>query len=561
MKRIFQWLLLSIIGAFVPALIAHAAPTPVLITQIQAGAAAGEPSAASQEFISLYNTTDHDINITNWCLVNKTPAPIACLTPTEPGQAFYLAGHSFMTLASTSFKAAHLDSPIDMLFDPLTPQSGSITGSGDTITLRNDNQEPVDIVQWTIALGGGSIWQRQTLPADTMAFIDTDTVIDTTKMTDFAKLLGLVIPSSGFYEEMTIIDQCSNIDEVQQRVPSGMTQTESGDCVVDMCPALEGVQTTLPPDYTLTSTGVCVPRSLPLKITELLPNASGSDEGAEFIELFNPTGSEADLTLYTLAIGVNGEKTVGFREGTVLEAGQYRAFYNSELPFSLINTTGKVALLGPDGEVVSQTDPYSDPPDGAAWALFDATWRYTNQPTGGEENRPSVAAPLTSTNSALQPCAANQYRSPETNRCRLLVTVTSTVTPCKEGQYRSEETNRCRSIAVAASTAKPCADDQFRNPASGRCKKIASSDEVALADCGEGRERNPATGRCRNVLAKTIPQAAFAVEPIKDTGKAFVGWWILGGVGALALGYAGWEWRREFVGVVGRVSAIFTRHH
>lgn len=156
--------------------------------------------------------------------------------------------------------------------------------------------------------------------------------------------------------------------------------------------------------------------------------------------------------------------------------------------------------------------------------------------------------------SGLKPCRDDQYRSEETNRCRA-VSSTSGLTPCREGQYRSEETNRCRSIAsTAASVLKPCGDDQFRNPATNRCKKIASSDDPA--DCGEGRERNPDTNRCRNVISSDVPAAAFAVEPIKDSATAFVGWWALGGISTLALGYGVWEWRREITGVLQRATAF-----
>jgi hypothetical protein len=105
---------------------------------------------------------------------------------------------------------------------------------------------------------------------------------------------------------------------------------------------------------------------------------------------------------------------------------------------------------------------------------------------------------------------------------------------------------------------KPCADNQFRNPDSGRCKRIASSDELALADCGEGRERNPETNRCRNIKTITsIPEAAFAVESVKDTAQAFVGWWALAGIGLLALGYGVWEWRRELGVLFGKLTAFF----
>ena len=41
------------------------------------------------------------------------------------------------------------------------------------------------------------------------------------------------------------------------------------------------------------------------------------------------------------------------------------------------------------------------------------------------------------------------------------------------------------------------------------------------------------------------PDAAFAVEPIKDSVDVFVGWWALGGVLAAGAAYGAWEWREE----------------
>jgi hypothetical protein len=75
--------------------------------------------------------------------------------------------------------------------------------------------------------------------------------------------------------------------------------------------------------------------------------------------------------------------------------------------------------------------------------------------------------------------------------------------------------------------------------------------------CKAGQERNPETNRCRNATA-AVPVADFAVAPIADTGKAFVGWLALGGIGLLAVGYGAWEWRREVVAGVQKVRSFFT---
>lgn len=204
--------------------------------------------------------------------------------------------------------------------------------------------------------------------------------------------------------------------------------------------------------------------------------------------------------------------------------------------------------------------PFTNPTSskGKSWAFdpVEGSWRWAIPAPYSVANDftvPEVVEPI----STLVPCTSDQYRSPETNRCRKIEENTVLIA-CKDGQYRSEETNRCRSIAsAAAAVLKPCADDQFRNPATNRCKSIASMDDV-VQPCDEGKERNPETNRCRTILASTVPKAAFAVEPMIEGQKAFVGWWVLGGVGALALGYAGWEWRREAVSSMRKIGSIFT---
>jgi hypothetical protein len=219
-------------------------------------------------------------------------------------------------------------------------------------------------------------------------------------------------------------------------------------------------------------------------------------------------------------------------------------------------------LLGDDGSVIDQPAAYNDPSEVEAWALIDGAWQYTNQPTPAAENLVSIIEVRVDEETVpkqLAPCAANQYRSPETNRCRLLVTATATLTPCKDGQYRSEETNRCRTIALAGGTLTPCREDQYRSEETNRCRNFATAAK-ALTPCKDNQYRSEETNRCRTIAATIPPPAAFAVEPIKDTGKVFVGWWALGGVMTLAAGYGVWEWRREITSGVRKLVTFFTFH-
>lgn len=160
-----------------------------------------------------------------------------------------------------------------------------------------------------------------------------------------------------------------------------------------------------------------------------------------------------------------------------------------------------------------------------------------------------------------KPCPAGQERNPETGRCRKIVTASatsgssSTLKPCGPGEYRNPATGRCRKIATTASTkaTAPCPAGQERNPTTGRCRKIQTPKEVK--PCPEGQERNPETGRCRKIQAKeTRDTQKFPAEETAASQDTITGWLALAGVGSVALGYAGWEWRREIVGAFGRIK-------
>lgn len=316
-----------------------------------------------------------------------------------------------------------------------------------------------------------------------------------------------------------------------------------------------------------------------LTILEVLVNPSScvvpdnSPDCYDYIKVRNDGTKPVDLADYRLRSGyINSQSSTSNTAyfSDILQPGEtYTLQYDSSGErLSLTANDGTVWFEDVEGVVVYPTNvpPYigSDltSKKGLSWAFdpSDAAWKWAIPSPGMIGNRFLKIASKTNSelaDDALGPCPVGQYRNPETNRCRKIETE-PTLTPCKEGQYRSEETNRCRSIATAAaSVLKPCADGQFRNPETNRCKKIASADDIALADCGEGRERNPMTNRCRNIMVSSVPEADFAIEPIKQTASALWGWWALGGVSLLAFGYAGWEWREEIVNILRKVKKFF----
>lgn len=350
------------------------------------------------------------------------------------------------------------------------------------------------------------------------------------------------------------------------------------------------------------------PTQTNLKISELMTQAMSdclpsSDrlECGDYVKIINQGDVGENLAMFRVRVGSkssNASVTTSFnwhqptlnplRDELVLEPGEFFILHlrNDGQNFNLSNDSSQVWIEDYLGVKIYDEIAYSGMDKAAArdmsWAYdaVDAAWRFgLPSPLTYENNfpEPGKGGEL----DGLKECAEGQFRNPETNRCKKIASVddiadcgegrernpatnrcrnipsAASLAPCKEGQYRSEETNRCRSIAAAASALKPCADDQFRNPETNRCKKIAADSDV-LKECAEGYERNPDTNRCRKVLSAEASTVPFAPEKVQEVAGGTLGWWAFGGLGTVALGYAGWQWRFEVGRLIRRAAGAFS---
>jgi len=530
----------------------HAISSNIVISQIQLG----NTASASNEFIEVYNNGATDVEITNWCLDYASATSIqngsklTCFLVENNSIHLYLPGHSFAFAISNQLATAMPSLGSDLKF------SAKLSDTAGHVRLIDGSGVEVDKVGWgTTAASAegaspaavspvGKVLNRKTITTDVLQ--DTDVNSD-----DFEVVPPRTIYLYGSVYEVQ--DLCSNLAGIQAVLPDGYSVDIAGVCSpppVDECSNLPDVQTDIPGGFVRGDSNSCVLGLLPLQVTELLPNATGIDDGNEFIEIYNPNDSDISLLYFFLYIGSDYEHFYSFPSGSHIGAGQYLAFSNDDIKFTLVNTTSSVRLSSMDGTLIDETPVYDNPGDGMAWALIDGVWQYTNQPTPGSANLSSLVVSTVSeaaTDSSLEPCAANQYRSPDTNRCRLLTTTSSALTLCKDGQYRSEETNRCRSIASDVVTLMPCAEGEERNPDTNRCRSVTAVLGASdLAPCKAGQERNPDTNRCRNV-ASTIPQVGYAPEQTSQSSNNYIVWWSLAGVGLVAISYGIWEWRQEII--------------
>jgi hypothetical protein len=304
------------------------------------------------------------------------------------------------------------------------------------------------------------------------------------------------------------------------------------------------------------------------EISEILPNPSGTDTGNEYIELYNPTSGI--VSLLGCSLQTSGGSKV-FNLTSSLQPGEFHAFYSNETGLTLPNASGgTVWLLSPTTELQAVTY-QTDLDDDISWTLVNNSWQASFQPTPnaanvflatkpcpeGEERNPDTGycrniAALTTSN--LSACPAVQERNPETNRCRATTTASAGLTPCKEGQTRNPATNRCVSTSSSSSALATCKAGQERNPQTNRCKAMATTTSAALKPCPAGQERNPSTNRCRKVTSGSGSKLASVKDMTTGSLANSPHWWLAGFAAVGATSYGVYEWRQEVLQTLSRIK-------
>lgn len=464
-------------------------------------------STAAHEYVELYNASGMSVDLAGWKVQYQSAAPstpTSWTTKLTLTESFQLPAYSFMVFATEEYTAT-LSQP-SMIAASF---SSAFSNTGGHVRITDEMGQEVDRVGWGNALypegvavdapSGNEITKRCIDTAG--AFVDTDNNFDDFRVTN---------------------------DLVFQHGPP-CTPRE-----VDVCPNLLGEQVEVPEGYELVS-GECLevivtPSCQGVSINEIVPNPSGSDTGKEFIELYNATDQPVVISECFIKIDTD----VMQLEGSVNPG--YMVLFGYTLP----NSAGASVTF------ITNTEEYEvvyppDMDDDESWSLIDGVWQISSVATPGAENLPSPqAGGKGAVVSGLKPCRPDQFRNPETNRCKKR-DIATTLKPCGPGQYRNLETNRCRNIASSSATLTPCRSDQYRNPETNRCRKLSSA-STNRVPCREGYERNSETNRCRKVAAAVtsnpLTQAAsIASKPVRFEVMALVG--------AGVLGYGLFEYRQE----------------
>lgn len=211
-----------------------------------------------------------------------------------------------------------------------------------------------------------------------------------------------------------------------------------------------------------------------LEFSEIL-SYYADDKTEQFIEFYNPSDNNIDLSLCTLRY-----KNKSYPLSGTISSSGYLAIYPAKLltSFSLTknpNSSNTIDLVDADNSIVDSLVYSHGQKKSTSYAKFyDSTgaeiWELTYSTTPGLENNYQE----------FRTCEAGKVINPDTGNCvKVSSTTSSELAECPAGKYRNPLTGRCKNIEAASTGPKPCAEGYERNPETNRCRKITAENNGA----------------------------------------------------------------------------------
>lgn len=346
---------------FVPNLAqAENLPPQILITELQTATT----TSSDQEFVEIYNDSDAAVNLADYNLeyfsatsTKTTPTWFVNLDGTlEPDSYYFVARQGY--LADTK----------NLEFTSALADTGGYVRISQVST-----GDIIDALGW----GGSTRFEGHVAPAPAKSkslvrSMQKDLYIDSDEnLSDFS-VLDTPNPATVNYVYVPEPEILSPPD------PTPVLDVGT-DPAPDPTPDPALAPAEIPP--------VVTPEYLEPYITELLPNPAPpqTDADDEYIELYNPNDIAIDLSGYKIQSGNTYSYSYVISD-LVISAKSYVVIYSKDSGLTLSNTSSKAHLINKSGQVVSETDQYSDVPEGQSWQFYIGVWQWSITGSPGASN-------------------------------------------------------------------------------------------------------------------------------------------------------------------------------
>jgi hypothetical protein len=180
--------------------------------------------------------------------------------------------------------------------------------------------------------------------------------------------------------------------------------------------------------------------SLPIvKISEILPNPETGEQ--EFIELFNPTGEELELTNFIVRVNQKTKRL----SGQSIESNEYTIITDGNAP-AMPNSGGVVDLLDPFGRLIDSVT-YGKVPKGISVSFDGSAFVMTSVVTAGSINEIELVA--------LSESATGSKTTAKKSTAKKVVAAAATVAKTITPKVAQAETSDASADSVTNDPASP----------------------------------------------------------------------------------------------------------
>lgn len=320
MKKIIFAFIIIVLIIFGMPLSLSASSKNILITEVQTGSS----TSASEEFVEIYNSSANDLDLSGWSMYYKSATGTSWTK-----KASVISG----TLKPGDFWLFSANLPGNTSF------SSGLSGTGGNLQIRDKLGNTIDQFGWgnanaslgtpaSISAGGQSMYRIYNF--ETKIFSNTDN-----NFADF------------------------DISDAPTPAKFPIQDTAEQDTEVAVYPKLE--------------------------LSEIFPDPTSPqvDTADEFIEIYNPTDQEVDLSGWKLKDESGDEYLI--KDKSIAPKSRL-AIFVLESKITLNNTGDIITLLDPNGSLVDESADYESAEPGLSWSKISGVWQWTVGPTANAEN-------------------------------------------------------------------------------------------------------------------------------------------------------------------------------
>lgn len=391
-QKIISWFLaVGLVVAGVPARASAdtedaAASHTVVISQVQISG----PAGANDEFIELYNAGPEPVNLAGWSVQYKSAAGGYPLTAKKNLPDFTLEPGRYFLLARSEYSGGAEPDETHSSF----ALSGATAGATIFLTQSTeplaapDAPGAADRVAYGTAETNAPLGQSAPIPEAGQSLYRIK--YEQNNSTDY-ELRASVPRNSQYTDPVAEVSPTPTPEPTPAATPTpdanptpAATPTPTPTTAPTPSPTPTVVSTPTPTPVTAN-----IEYSTQIIISEFLPNPPGADSGKEWVELYNASEADVDLTGWVLI----DSATAGFTatsavklDGLSVAAEGYSVIDIPAGKFALNNTgSDTVRLYWPNGELVGEVE-YSAPiVENQTWGLAGDEYGWC-QPTPGQPN-------------------------------------------------------------------------------------------------------------------------------------------------------------------------------